>query len=174
MARRAFLGFATGGADTGGTRGYRAHRVANGFRDPGNNRLRMLLIGGGLRATPTLNSEERFAARVSDGSANGLALRPTVDYNVGVARAPVQARAAALPSLTVDLPSAWASRFTSRAASPTSRSVTTEVTPLTRRAASRMRIGRTKAAGAVMTVSSVSAYFSISMLSAVYNRVCKG
>ena len=53
--RDAFLGyFTTGGANNGGTEAINglielARRVARGFRDPDNYRLRMLLIGGGLR-----------------------------------------------------------------------------------------------------------------------------
>jgi transposase len=53
--RDAFLGyFTTGGANNGGTEAVNglielARRVARGFRDPDNYRLRMLLIGGGLR-----------------------------------------------------------------------------------------------------------------------------
>ena len=53
--RDAFLGyFTTGGANNGGTESINglielARRVARGFRDPDNYRLRMLLIGGGLR-----------------------------------------------------------------------------------------------------------------------------
>ena len=53
--RDAFLGyFATGGSNNGGTEAVNglielARRVARGFRDPDNYRLRMLLIGGGLR-----------------------------------------------------------------------------------------------------------------------------
>ena len=46
--------FTTGGANNGGTESINglielARRVARGFRDPDNYRLRMLLIGGGLR-----------------------------------------------------------------------------------------------------------------------------
>ena len=50
-----FLGyFTTGGANNGGTESINglielARRVARGFRDPDNYRLRMLLIGDGLR-----------------------------------------------------------------------------------------------------------------------------
>jgi len=53
--RDAFLGyFTTGGANNGGMEAVNglielARRVARGFRDPDNYRLRMLLIGGGLR-----------------------------------------------------------------------------------------------------------------------------
>ena len=53
--REAFLGyFTTSGANNGGTEAINglielARRVARGFRDPDNYRLRMLLIGGGLR-----------------------------------------------------------------------------------------------------------------------------
>ncbi len=53
--RDAFLGyFTTGGANNGGTESINglielARRVARGFRHPDNYRLRMLLIGGGLR-----------------------------------------------------------------------------------------------------------------------------
>ena len=53
--RDAFLGyFTTSGANNGGTEAINglielARRVARGFRDPDNYRLRMLLIGGGLR-----------------------------------------------------------------------------------------------------------------------------
>jgi transposase len=53
--RDAFLGyFTTNGANNGGTEAVNglielARRVARGFRDPHNYRLRMLLIGGGLR-----------------------------------------------------------------------------------------------------------------------------
>lgn len=53
--RDAFLGyFTTGGANNGGTEAINglielARRVARGFRDPDNYRLRMLLIGDGLR-----------------------------------------------------------------------------------------------------------------------------
>ena len=53
--RDAFLGyFTTGGASNGGTEAINglielARRVARGFRNPDNYRLRMLLIGGGLR-----------------------------------------------------------------------------------------------------------------------------
>lgn len=53
--KEAFLGyFTTGGANNGGTESINglielARRVARGFRDPDNYRLRMLLIGGGLR-----------------------------------------------------------------------------------------------------------------------------
>jgi len=53
--RDAFLGyFTTGGANNGGTEAVNglielARRVARGFRDTDNYRLRMLLIGGGLR-----------------------------------------------------------------------------------------------------------------------------
>jgi transposase len=53
--RDAFLGyFTTNGANNGGTEAVNglielARRVARGFRDPDNYRLRMLLIGGGLR-----------------------------------------------------------------------------------------------------------------------------
>jgi transposase len=53
--RDAFLGyFTTGGANNGGSESLNglielARRVARGFRDPDNYRLRMLLIGGGLR-----------------------------------------------------------------------------------------------------------------------------
>ena len=53
--RDAFLSyFTTGGANNGGTESINglielARRVARGFRDPNNYRLRMLLIGGGLR-----------------------------------------------------------------------------------------------------------------------------
>ena len=53
--RAAFLGyFTTRGANNGGTEAVNglielARRVARGFRDPENYRLRMLLIGGGLR-----------------------------------------------------------------------------------------------------------------------------
>ena len=51
----AFLGyFTTSGANNGGSEALNglielARRVARGFRDPDNYRLRMLLIGGGLR-----------------------------------------------------------------------------------------------------------------------------
>ena len=53
--RDAFLGyFITDGANNGGSEAINglielARRVARGFRDPVNYRLRMLLIGGGLR-----------------------------------------------------------------------------------------------------------------------------
>jgi len=53
--RDPFLGyFTTGGANNGGTEAINgqielARRVARGFRNPDNYRLRMLLIGGGLR-----------------------------------------------------------------------------------------------------------------------------
>ncbi|QNP55681.1 ISL3 family transposase [Tessaracoccus defluvii] len=53
--REAFLGyFTTAGANNGGTEAINglielARRVARGFRNPDNYRLRMLLIGGGLR-----------------------------------------------------------------------------------------------------------------------------
>ncbi|QXT61641.1 ISL3 family transposase [Tessaracoccus palaemonis] len=53
--RDAFLGyFTTSGANNGGTEAINglielARRIARGFRDPDNYRLRMLLIGGGLR-----------------------------------------------------------------------------------------------------------------------------
>jgi len=53
--KEAFLGyFTTGGANNGGTESINglielARRVARGFRNPQNYRLRMLLIGGGLR-----------------------------------------------------------------------------------------------------------------------------
>lgn len=53
--KEAFLGyFTTGGANNGGTESINglielARRVARGFRNPDNYRLRMLLIGGGLR-----------------------------------------------------------------------------------------------------------------------------
>lgn len=52
--REAFLGyFSTGGANNGGTEAINGlielhRRVARGFRNPDNYRLRMLLIGGGL------------------------------------------------------------------------------------------------------------------------------
>ena len=53
--REAFLGyFTTGGANNGGTESINglielARRVARGFRNPTHYRLRMLLIGGGIR-----------------------------------------------------------------------------------------------------------------------------
>lgn len=53
--KEAFLGyFKTGGANNGGTEAINglielARRVARGFRNPDNYRLRMLLIGGGLQ-----------------------------------------------------------------------------------------------------------------------------
>lgn len=53
--QEAFLGyFKTGGANNGGTEAINglielARRVARGFRNPDNYRLRMLLIGGGLQ-----------------------------------------------------------------------------------------------------------------------------
>ena len=52
--RREFLGyFDTGGASNGGTEAIGliepARRVARRFSDPDNYRIRMLLIGGGLR-----------------------------------------------------------------------------------------------------------------------------
>ena len=57
--REPFLGYfttngANNGANNGGTEAVNglielARRVARGFRDPDNYRLRMLLIGGGLR-----------------------------------------------------------------------------------------------------------------------------
>jgi transposase len=53
--RDAFLNyFDTGGANNGGTESINglielARRVTRGFRNPNNYRLRMLLIGGGLR-----------------------------------------------------------------------------------------------------------------------------
>lgn len=53
--RDAFLGyFTTGGANNGGTEAINglielARRIARGFRNPNNYRLRMLLIGDGLR-----------------------------------------------------------------------------------------------------------------------------
>ncbi len=56
--REAFLGyFTTGGANNGGTEAINGlielhRRVARGFRNRENYRLRMLLIGGGLRLSP--------------------------------------------------------------------------------------------------------------------------
>ena len=56
--RDAFLGyFATGGANNGGTEAINGlielhRRIARGFRNPENYRLRMLLIAGGLDAHP--------------------------------------------------------------------------------------------------------------------------
>ena len=53
--RQAFMGyFSTGGANNGGTEAINglielARRIARGFRNPHNYRLRMLLIGGGLK-----------------------------------------------------------------------------------------------------------------------------
>ena len=57
--RDAFLAyFTTGGANNGGTEAITVWssrgRVARGFRDRENDRLRMLLIGGGPTLSPTL------------------------------------------------------------------------------------------------------------------------
>ncbi len=54
QSRDTFLGYFTTGGANGGTESINgwielARRVARGFRDPDNYRLRMLLIGGGLR-----------------------------------------------------------------------------------------------------------------------------
>ena len=63
--RSEFLGyFDTGGASNGGTEAVNGlielhRRIARGFRNRDNYRLRMLLIGGGLTdARPTLIREE--------------------------------------------------------------------------------------------------------------------
>lgn len=52
--REAFLGFDTNGASNGGTEAVNGlielhRRIARGFRNRDNYRLRMLLIAGGLR-----------------------------------------------------------------------------------------------------------------------------
>lgn len=76
--------FTTGGANNGGTKAINglielARRVALGFRNPDNYRLRILLIGGGLRLCPTLKSEEPLtfdsAKNTTNPSQDG-ALRP--------------------------------------------------------------------------------------------------
>ena len=56
-ARRSSAYFATGGANNGGTEAINGlielhRRIARGFRNRDNYRLRMLLIGGGLNHTP--------------------------------------------------------------------------------------------------------------------------
>jgi hypothetical protein len=62
--RTEFLGyFDTDGASNGGTEAINGlielhRRIARGFRNRDNYRLRMLLIGGGLPYDPTLNGEE--------------------------------------------------------------------------------------------------------------------
>ena len=76
--REAFLAyFSTGGANNGGAEAVNGlielhRRVARGFRNRQNYRLRMLLIGGGLSLSPTSGTKTRDDP-VADGA---VATRP--------------------------------------------------------------------------------------------------